>query len=48
MRLLHVLPHVRERLASGSVYYAPPLASEDFDYDSHMAACALERQTTCW
>ena len=47
MRLLHVLPHVRERLASGSVYYAPPLASQDFDYDSHMVACALLCHTTC-
>ncbi len=35
MRLLHVLPLVRERLAPGSVYYAPPLASEDFEYEAH-------------
>ena len=41
MRLLHVLPHVKERLASGSVYYAPPLASEDFDYDARMVTCAF-------
>ncbi len=35
MRLLHVLPLVRERLAPGSVYYAPPLASQDFEYEAH-------------
>ena len=46
MRLLHVLPLVRERLAPGSVYYAPPLASEDFEYEAHAVRPARVLATT--
>ena len=48
VRLMHVVPHVKEYLASGSVYYSPPLASEDFEYDTQMVGAHHTAHVSCF